>query len=346
LHPASTGVPTGHLAAEVAFGHGPAGLAAQTGQPQRLEEAPSQPDLAVSLNGPTRSQLAVPLLAGERVSGVLVLESSRPAAFGAEDERLMTIVARQLANALRSASLYADVQARMAELRQAQDQLVQSEKFAAIGRLTASIAHEVNNPLQSIHNCLRLAAEARLTSERRGEYLAMAEAELLRLMDIVRRMLEFYRPAAAERLPASVDALLEDVLALAGKQLRDAGVVLHRGGAGQLPPVRVVANHMRQVFLNLILNAVEAMPQGGTLEIDTSADASAVSVRFKDSGNGLDPAALPQIFEPFYTTKAQGTGLGLSISYGIVAAHGGRIDVESQPGHGAAFTVHLPVGDS
>ncbi|MBI3764854.1 MAG: GAF domain-containing protein, partial [Chloroflexi bacterium] len=283
------------------------------------------------------------LKVGDRVIGVLAVESTRRAAFGGEDERLLTIVARQLALALDNAQLFADVQARIAELRQTQAQLIQTEKVAAIGRLTASIAHEVNNPLQSIHNCLRLASENRLSPERQHEYLVMAGTEVTRLMEIVRRMLEFYRPAAAERAAVPVNALIEDVLALTGKQVRDARVELRRDLAAGLPMVSVVPNHLRQVFLNLILNAVEAMPAGGTLKIATASHDGDLRIRFEDSGGGIPASDLSKIFEPFFTTKDGGTGLGLSVTYGIVAAHGGWIDVESEAGRGTAFTVHLPV---
>jgi signal transduction histidine kinase len=308
---------------------------------------PAQESLFAGVTGlRLGSELCAPILRDGEALGLLAVAHGHPGGFSETDVLTLEALAGLLANALRSASLYADVQARMAELRQAQAQLVQSEKFAAIGRLTASIAHEVNNPLQSVHNCLRLAAEERLPAERRQEYLSMAEAELLRLMDIVRRMLEYYRPAGAERAAVSVNWLVEDVLALSGKQIRDAGIELRCEFAADVRPVTVVANHVRQVFLNLILNAVEAMPSGGHLRIATINSNGEVAVRFEDTGPGVPPEDVSKLFEPFYTTKARGTGLGLSVSYGIVAAHGGWIVVESQPGKGAAFTVHLPVEDT
>ncbi len=226
-----------------------------------------------------------------------------------------------------------------------QAQLIQSEKMAATGRLAASIAHEINNPLQAISGCIDLA-QATTDPDKIKRYLSLASTELERLASIVRRMLDFYRPARAERAPVNVRELMEDVLLLSGKRLQHAHVTVNTQWAEEIPPINGVADQLKQVFLNFILNAIEAMPNGGTLDIrgQTIQDGGHwVVVSIADSGPGVPPQDLERIFEPFFTTKPDGTGLGLAVSHSIITQHGGRIIVDSSPGHGTTFTVWLPV---
>jgi two-component system NtrC family sensor kinase len=226
-----------------------------------------------------------------------------------------------------------------------QKQLLQSEKLAALGRLAASLAHEINNPLQALSNGLRLLNRPGLDGEKRQQYLALASREVDRLIGIVERMIGFYRPSADAQSATDVYALLDEILTLAGKKLQHSHVTVQRDWSDELPHIQAVANQLKQVFLNLILNAMYAMPDGGTLTIsaDRAKDDSAIFIRFADTGHGIAPEHLDHIFEPFYTTRPDGTGLGLSISYSIVQQHGGRIEVESEPGQGTAFTVTLPI---
>jgi two-component system NtrC family sensor kinase len=226
-----------------------------------------------------------------------------------------------------------------------QAQLIQSEKMAATGRLAASIAHEINNPLQAISGCVDLA-QATNDPEKIKRYLALASTELERLASVVRRMLDFYRPGRAERALVNVRELMEDVLLLSGKRLQHARVTVNTRWADEIPYVNGVADQLKQVFLNLILNAIEAMPQGGTLDIrgQTIRDGGHwVVLSITDSGAGVPPQDLERIFEPFFTTKPEGTGLGLAVSHSIITQHGGRIIVDSAPGHGTTFTIWLPV---
>lgn len=226
-----------------------------------------------------------------------------------------------------------------------QAQLIQSEKMAATGRLAASIAHEINNPLQAISGCVDLA-QATSDPEKIKRYLALASTELERLASVVRRMLDFYRPARAERVPVNVRELIEDVLLLSDKRLQHARVSVHTRWADEIPYVHGVPDQLKQVFLNLILNAIEAMPQGGTLAIrgQTIQDGGHwVVLSIADSGAGVPPQDLERIFEPFFTTKPDGIGLGLAVSHSIISQHGGRIIVDSAPGHGTTFTIWLPV---
>jgi len=231
------------------------------------------------------------------------------------------------------------------ERKQAQTALFQAEKLAIAGKLAASLAHEINNPLQSVIGCLGLAEEARAEGGDVGRYLPVALEELRRVARIVARLRNLHRPSQPEeREPADVNALLERVLALSRRKCEDHGVEVIWKEDADLPSIPLVPDRMQQVFLNLVLNALDAMPGGGRLEVSaTRTDQPAgVQVAFADNGAGIAPDVLPHIFDLFYSTKADGLGLGLSISQDIVKQHGGTIEVDSQVGEETAFTVWLP----
>lgn len=246
---------------------------------------------------------------------------------------------------LRVRQMEREARQRAIELEQSQAQLIQVEKLAAMGRLAASIAHELNNPLQAIQNCLHLVLKRPLPEPKRRQYLEMAQEEVERLIGIVQGMLEFYRPSKGQRAPVDANTIVENVLALTAKQLQHGQVTVHQRLTPNLPPLEAVSDQLKQVFLNIVINAVEAMPDGGDLYVDTglTPDGRWITVSFTDTGVGLSPEEQANIFEPFYTTKTKGTGLGLSVSYGIIERHGGSIEVHSQPGQGSRFTVKLPV---
>jgi PAS domain S-box-containing protein len=287
-----------------------------------------------------RSELCVPLTVQGRTIGVLNAESPQVDGFDAQDQQLLATLADQAALALENADLYE-------KQRQAQEHLIQSEKLTALGRLAASLAHEINNPLQALSSGLRLLKRAALAEEKRQQYIDVASREVDRLIGIVERMLGFYRPSADRSRPTDLHDLLNEILALAAKKIEHSRVTVERQWADDVPRIHAVANRLKQVFLNLILNALAAMPDGGTLTISTFVqDENRVAVRFTDTGCGIEPQHIDRIFEPFYTTKINGTGLGLSISYSIIEQHGGKIAVESEPGEGATFTVTLPIRES
>jgi two-component system NtrC family sensor kinase len=264
-------------------------------------------------------------------------------AFDLADEELFGILARQADIALENARLYGELRAYVKQVEESQLALIQAEKMAAVGRLTASIAHEVNNPLQALQNSLHLAGRAVLSVEEREDYLKMAEEELQRLMLTVERMLNFYRPGALNREPTDVGVLLQTVLKLLKKQLDEQGVVVHNQVEAGLSNVVVVTNQLQQVFFNLILNALEVMPEGGELTIASKVHKSQLEITFQDSGPGIAVEQRAHIFEPFVTTRENGTGLGLSVSYGILTAHGGSLDLVEGSGRGACFRVRLPL---
>lgn len=234
------------------------------------------------------------------------------------------------------------------EQQQQAQRLAQSEKLAGMARLTASIAHEINNPLQALHNTLHLLVNRSFSEEKREQLLHMAQLEVDRLTTIVRRMLELHRPAHEDMRPVSIHGLLESALAGAAPQLQQHQVSIERDWAEQLPWVLGIGGHLKQVFRDLAANAADAMPNGGRLMIRTRLEEAAndgapprVLVEFSDNGPGLSASEATLVFEPFYSTKRTNTGLGLAISYSIVERHGGTISVSSSSG-GTTFRVLLP----
>jgi two-component system NtrC family sensor kinase len=242
----------------------------------------------------------------------------------------------------------------VSETHVAQQRILQSEKLAAIGQLAAGIMHEINNPLATIGACIA-ALEHRLTDdvppERQGgmrEYLQIIDKEVQRCEGIVDGLLDFSRPKGKAKGPVNVSAILEDTLFLLKHHERFKKIEVHRELAEDLPFVFANGEQLIQVFMALMLNALDAMDQGGSLTVRShqgSVHDDEVEVSIEDTGVGIPRAELTKIFEPFYTTKppGRGTGLGLSVCYGIVAEHGGRIEADSVPGRGSVFRVYLPV---
>jgi signal transduction histidine kinase/FixJ family two-component response regulator len=326
------------------------------------------------------SVITAPVLlkAGAIVNGVLLAARNQGEPhFREADLELLVVLARQAAVSLENARLHAELRDYIHQLEDSQRALIQAEKMATAGRLTASIAHEINNPLQAVQNCLHLAGRQELSGEQRQNYLSMAIHELDRLMQTVHRMLDFYRPTAVDRKPVDINALLERVISLAGKQLEDHNIRLHRNLSHNLPPILAVSDQIQQVILNLLLNAMEAMPGGGHIFVElelagesnfTQKPASEkslvqreVNIYIEDSGPGINANERKHIFEPFVSTKEQGIGLGLAVSYGIITAHGGSLELvdyhtqlakqlrsdspEYFAGNGACFKISLPIAE-
>jgi PAS domain S-box-containing protein len=236
-------------------------------------------------------------------------------------------------------------------LRDTQEQLLQSEKLAAMGRLTSQIAHELNNPLYGIMNTLELLKTEIPADNKRRKILEMALSETIRLSDLLRKMLSFSKPDQEERHPVDINSVLDEILLLHEKQLKENDINIAETYAEGLSLVNASKNQLRQVFLNMVANARDAMPDGGTLSVVTRGDTETVSVEVTDTGTGIKEEHLDKIFDSFFTTKGEikGVGLGLSVCYGFIKDHGGDIEVKSQVGEGTIFTISLPVhtaGDS
>jgi two-component system NtrC family sensor kinase len=250
-------------------------------------------------------------------------------------------------------TLEQQVDDRTTALRMAQAQLVQTEKLSSLGRLAASVAHEINNPLAGILTYAKLIVRhlevGDITDDTRAtcvRNLKLVQRETERCSAIVRSLLEFSRQRPLALGDVDAVAVLDEAISLLSHQAKLQGVALERR-VGALPHLKADAGQLRQAFVNIILNACEAMPSGGRLRVSASAthDGTATEFGFTDSGCGIPPDKLPKVFDPFFTTKEMGTGLGLSVVYGIVERHGGTISLSSDVGHGTTFTIRLPVSE-
>ena len=266
--------------------------------------------------------------------------------FRGADLEMFFVLARQAVVAMENARLYADLRDYVRRVEDSQQALLRAEKMAAAGRLTASIAHEVNNPLQSVQNCLHLAGREDLPPEKRREYFNLARNELERLMKTMQRMLDFYRPGAVKVERVDVLDLLKHVLSLTSQQLGQRQIRVTTDLPDSLPAIYAVSSQIQQIFFNLILNSFDAMPAGGELKISARELNQGVEMTFQDNGPGIPEDRRNNIFEPFFSTKEGGTGLGLTVSYNIVTAHGGTLDLTKQNGSGACFRLFLPMGDT
>ncbi|THI84916.1 MAG: PAS domain S-box protein [Nitrospira sp. CG24A] len=233
----------------------------------------------------------------------------------------------------------------MTETKKLEQQIRNSEKLASVGKLAAGVAHEINNPLGGILNCLYNLRKGTLSPGRQEEYWASMEDGVRRVQKIVRQLLDFSQQHEPAFALTDINHVVDRVLVLTTHLLAPNRILLETGFGQGLPTVMVDRHMIEQVLMNLVLNAVQAMKDGGMLTIRTSVVEGVCLIEVHDTGSGIPPAVLPRIFDPFFSTKkeGEGTGLGLSVSLGIVERHGGKILVDSEVGKGTTFTLCLPV---
>jgi PAS domain S-box-containing protein len=279
------------------------------------------------------------LVARRRDGTTLMVEASLSALRTAKG-LLVTSVIRDVTERKRAAE---ELERQMAaRVTAAEAGMLQAARLAAVGQLAASIAHEINNPLYAARNSLYLL-EDELTPDHPGApFLAIARDELGRIAGIIERMRDFYRPPRGEQSLCDLNRLAEETLAVASLNTRHNAIQLRFDPTLDLPPVLANGDQLRQVLLNLLLNALDATPEAGTVTVRTKANPGMALLEISDTGVGIPPELREHLFEPFFTTKPTGTGLGLSISAHIVTQHHGQIDVESTPGKGSTFRVALP----
>jgi len=242
------------------------------------------------------------------------------------------------------ATLEKRVQDRTEEIRKIHSQLFRSEKLASLGKLAAGVAHEINNPLTGILANSSLLLEDLPADDSRREDVEIIVRETIRCREIVKRLLDFAKQTKPQKKLTDVNALIENIILLVRNQTSFRNIVISKKLADQLPQILCDTDQIQQVFINIILNAAEAMTAGGSLAVQSGLSSSGefVTISFADTGPGIPEERRERIFDPFFTTKEHGTGLGLSISYGIVEQHGGDINVESTVGKGSTFTITLP----
>jgi two-component system sensor histidine kinase AtoS len=260
--------------------------------------------------------------------------------------QLMTAIADQLAVALQKAKLYAELQASLHQEKTTRSQLIHSERLAVVGRLLASVAHELNNPLQAIQNALFLIKEEEKLSAQGSQDLEIVLSETERMAVLIERLHATYRPTRTENFQdIQLNTIIEDVYTLIATHMRHKEITFEFLSDRELPVVSGIPDQIRQVVLNLFLNAVEAMQAGGhiTMRTEQLPEQGTILLSVIDNGPGIDAEILPHIFEPFITSKETGTGLGLTIIYDILLQHGGDIQAENNPDGGAIFKVWLPI---
>ena len=295
------------------------------------------------------SAYIVVLWSKDRPLGGLVVGSRTPREFSAADVNLLIAVGSQISNATERALLYDEARAAYENLRRTQEQLLNSEKMAAVGQLISGVAHELNNPLTAILGYSQLLIGSGQVGPQGIEYTEKLYKQAQRTHRIVQNLLSFARQHKPERLVTRINHILEDTLALRDYDLRMSNIRIHLDLAQDLPEMAADPHQLQQVFLNMVNNAVDAILESSTdgdLWVCTRHDTEKVYVEFTDSGPGVQEAS--RVFDPFYTTKpvGKGTGLGLSICYGIVTEHGGTIKVRNLPQRGASFTIELPYTSS
>ena len=291
--------------------------------------------------------LILPLVARKATLGLLVLTSASPHHWTEDQVDVAEALASQASVALENARLYEKARRAYRELNEAQARIIQSEKMAVVGTFASGLAHEVRNPLNSIALQLSIL-ERRVAPLPAGvageikELVSVIREEVKRLDNLVGDFLQFSRSNRVQYRPASLDALVDEVVRLLRAEAKASGVALQRQRiGGPIPDLRVDPEKMKQVAINLVQNAIEAMPGGGVVTLESGLVEGRAAMVVRDSGPGL-PEGL-DVFQLFVTTKARGTGLGLSIAQQIVLEHGGEIAAVSEPGKGATFTVSLPV---
>ena len=328
-------------------GMGILGHTAETGEPfltNRVEEviffvhSPLLPD--------TQSEMTIPIKVQNEVQGVLDIQQKPPHRLTERQMQLMEAVADQLAVVLQKANLYAKLQDSLRQEKTMRAQLIQSERLALVGRLLASVSHELNNPIQAIQNALFLIKEEEQLSEQGRQDLEIVLSETERMAALIDRLRATYRPTKSEDFQdLQLNTIVEDVQTLIATHMRHKNITFEFQPDPALPTISGVPEQLRQVTLNLCMNAIEAMRTGGTLLVRTERlpRQKKVLLSFSDSGPGIDPQILPHLFEPFVTNKENGTGLGLTITYDIIHQHAGSIQAENNPQGGAIFKVWLPV---
>ena len=293
-----------------------------------------------------QSELAVPIKIEGQVMGVLDIQHTPPHKLGESDLRLITAVANQLAINLNETNLYTNLQESLKQEQAMRSQLIQSERLALVGRLLASVSHELNNPLQAIQNALFLIKDEIGLSDQGGQDMDIILSETERMATLIERLRLVYKPVREQDFQLlQVNSLVDDIYILISAHMQRKEINFEFQPDPNLPMISGIPDQLIQVLLNIFLNAVEAMPVRGRLSVrtETLPGENEIMITIKDTGPGIDPELLPNIFNPFVTNKDNGTGLGLAISHDIVEQHAGHIEATNDPQGGAVFTIWLPV---
>ncbi|MBU1318020.1 MAG: hypothetical protein KKG33_12940 [candidate division Zixibacteria bacterium] len=291
-------------------------------------------------------ELVVPMSLKNEICGLLLVMSKiSKVPFFEDDRDFLMILANQLSVSVENAHLFESEKNAYDELRKMQEQLIQTERLAALGQLSARVAHEVNNPLGIIKNYLELLARESQKSDSSTEFVSIVREEVDRIARIVRQLLDFYRPDSGDIVETDVRRVIDETLLLFGGQLEEKRISVTRNYSAELPPVMASPEQLKQIFLNLLMNSKDFTPECGTIVISLESDGLHLSISIHDSGKGIPEKDLVSIFKPFFTTRkgTSGTGLGLAVCESIIRRHKGTITASNHPDGGADFIIRLPI---
>jgi len=312
------------------------------------------PDVDLLIEEGFQSTVYIPLTAKGASIGVMCVSALNPNTFSSEFVEFLTVIGNHIGVAVDNANMHKNIKEAYQDLKEVQEQIVWTEKLASLGKLAATIAHEINNPLAGVLNYIRLIIKQlsrnNISHEKLEDisrYLKIMESETARCGDIVKDLLAFARRTKITMESNRIEDIINKTLNLISHELEIKELQLKTNIAPNLPKVKCDFKQIQQVFLNLMYNASEAMPNGGTLSITATKANGAqalLEIAISDTGCGISEKDMEHIFEPFFTTKEEGkgVGLGLSVVYGIISRHNGTIAVESEPGKGSTFKVRLP----
>ncbi len=304
-----------------------------------------------------KSAIYVPLVSKGEPVGAMVISSRSSSDFSNDYLEFLSAIGNQIGVAVEKAALYENLKKAYHELKEAQEQVIAQEKLASLGKLSATIAHEINNPLAAVLTYSRLMIKqnrsGRLTPEREDDiarYLSIMESETARCGEIVKNLLAFSRQSKISIENKNINEIVDRTLTLLSHDLGMKSVKVVKCIDSELPEIQCDFKQIQQALLNIFGNASEAMAEGGvlTVAVKCCTDGRTMEIKISDTGCGIPKMHLKSIFEPFFTTKEEGkgVGLGLSVVYGIVTRHRGAIEVESEPGEGTTFTIRLPLAES
>ncbi len=312
-----------------------------------LEEASQGPmgEGLLKILGRLKAEVCLPLIYSNRLIGFISLGPRAPKSiYYTEDLNLLNSLANQVAIAIENANLYEN-------LKRSQGIMRRADRLASLGTLIASLAHEIRNPLVSIKTFTQLLPERIDDEEFRNYFLRVASGEIDRLTGLINELLGFARPSEPRPQGEDINALIDKMEVLVSTEARKKNVTLSKRYASDLPQVKVDAEQIKQVLLNILLNAIQAIKGDGQIWIETrlaqvpieEKNEGFIQVEIRDTGVGIPKENLERIFDPFFSTRPDGSGLGLAISHQIIHEHGGFINVDSQVGKGTSFKVHLPL---
>ena len=334
------------------MGRGIVGYVAEHGEAVLVPDVSREPRYLELVDG-IQSEVAAPMIGGQSIIGVINVESRRLAAFTPSDNELLMTLAGHAARVWENAMLYQMAQQRNQQLldsyeklREAQRRLIKQERLAALGEMSAIVAHEIRNPMTAIRGFAQRIGRRLDGNDLRRKYSDIIISEVDRLDKVIKSVLDFGKKSALQKQPVKIENTIDDALLLLDDQMRKKSITVEKRIDPHVPDAPLDENQIMQVVINLLQNAVDVTPAGKAIVVKAAHEDGELKVSVIDGGCGVNPELIDKIFEPFFTTKLHGTGLGLAMAQRIVEEHGGAIDVTNVPGGGAVFTVRLPLHEA